>query len=76
MTPRQKADLDNWIYDYSKPLDMEYAWRKTSEGIEIMTNDRIHYSPDEIRIISQTTGEITPEIHMAKRIFKGVVVEK
>jgi hypothetical protein len=75
LNPRKKAEGEGWIYDYSKPLDMEYAWRKTESGIEIYTNDRIYYSPSELRILAQTAGQITPYIHLVKKIFKGIIVD-
>jgi len=64
-----------WSYDYSASLKQKYAFRKTDTGIEIMTEDKVRYNAKELKIISKTIGEITPEVHIAKRIFNGEIVE-
>ena len=70
-----KTNKKGWIYDYSASLKLPYAWRKTPQGIEIMTEDKVRYTANEVKIISKTIGEITPEIHMVKKIMKGTIVE-
>ncbi len=34
----------------------------------------IEYSLSELKIIEKTAGEITPEIHLMKRVFQGEVI--
>ena len=75
MTKQQKSKSAGWVFDYSSSLKLPYAWRKTPQGIEIMTEDKVRYSAKEVKIISDTIGEITPQIHTIKRIMGGVIVE-
>ena len=67
--------LKDWVYDYSSSLKLPYAWRKTDAGIEIMTEDKVRYTAKEVKIISDTIGEITPEVHLVKKVFKGEIIE-
>ncbi len=34
----------------------------------------IEYSLSELKIIEETAGEITPDLHLLKRVFQGEVV--
>ena len=63
-----------WTYYHSVALGMRYAVRKTGTGPEVMTEDRIRYSPEEVRLIAQV-GEITPQLHAAKKVFRGQVYD-
>ena len=67
--------LKDWVYDYSSSLKLPYAWRKTPQGIEIMTEDKVRYTAKEVKIISDTIGEITQGIHLIKKVFKGTIIE-
>lgn len=64
-----------WTYQYSEALGMKFAFREADAGVEVMTEDKTRYSPEEVSIIAKTLGEITPEIHRVKRIFGGLVVD-
>lgn len=75
MTSRSAAISAGWTYAYSDALEMEYATRNTPQGPEVMTADKVRYSPDEISTISSNGGEISPEIHLVKRIFEGTIVD-
>ena len=75
MTNKQKSKSAGWVFDYSSSLKFPYAWRKTPQGIEIMTEDKVRYTAKEVKIISDTIGEITPQIHTIKRIMGGEIVE-
>jgi hypothetical protein len=75
MTARSLAISAGWTYAYSDALGMEYATRNTPQGPEVMTADKVRYSPDEISTISSNGGEISPEIHLVKRIFEGTIVD-
>ncbi|MEN6487659.1 MAG: hypothetical protein ABFD66_02050 [Smithella sp.] len=74
MTARSAAISAGWTYAYSDALEMEYATRDTPQGPEVMTADKVRYSPDEISTISSNGGEISLEIHRVKRIFDGTIV--
>ena len=50
---------------------MKYAYNKKTG--EVITEDKVTYSQEEIDALSG--GEITPEIHMLKKIFNGKVVK-
>ena len=63
-----------WTKYYSEKLGMQYAIN--SETGEIMTEDKVVYSPkdlDEIMIKGEITKEMH-EIHKLKYFFKGEVV--
>ena len=67
------AKKAGWQYQRSEPLNMDYAIRTTPAGPEVMTEDRVKYSPDEIRMLS-AIGGISPEIHQVKRVFSGRII--
>lgn len=75
MNARDSAISAGWTYAYSDALGMEYATRETPHGPEVMTADKTRYSPDEIAILASNGKEITPEIHLVKRIFEGTIVD-
>jgi len=62
----------NWVYYYSKTLNMKYAYNKDTG--EVVTEDKIKYTKEEIDTL--IGGQITPEIHNIKKIFNGKVVKK
>ena len=64
-----------WVYMHSATLNMEIAVHKTVAGPEVWTADKVYYSPEDLATIrgADSTGEITPEIHIIKRLFsKGI----
>jgi hypothetical protein len=75
MSNRSAAISAGWTYAYSHAINMEYAIRNTQKGPEVMTADKTYYSPDEIRVLAKQGKEITPKIHMVKRIFEGTIVD-
>lgn len=60
-----------WTYAHNAALNMRYAYRQTPGGLEIMTEDKTRYTPEEVRILAGADGrgQITPEIHRVKRVF-------
>ena len=64
----------NWAYAHSSALGMRYAYHATPDGIEVMTEDKTRYTPDEVAAIASGVGEITRPVHLVKRIFDGMVV--
>jgi len=64
----------NWAYAHSSALGMRYAYHVTPNGIEVMTEDKTRYTPDEVATIASGVGKITRSVHLVKRIFDGVVV--
>ncbi len=42
--------------------------------MSLLTGKQITYTPEEIKILSETGGEITPTIHRVKSIFGGVIM--
>ena len=71
-----QAIKSRWTYSV-KPhpkLDIRYAYRKNNIGIEVMTEDKVHYNEKEIRLL-QKTGGTNKDIHTVKNIFKGVIVQ-
>lgn len=64
----------SWTYDYSPDLGLKIAYRQTPYGPEVMTEDKINYSPAEIRLLS-SVGGITLQIHNIKKVFHGEIVD-
>ena len=63
----------NWSeLEYSEALGMRYSIHRDGRA---MTEDRVIYNPDELRIIERRIGVIDLPVHMIKDIFDGVVVE-
>lgn len=60
-----------WTYAHSKALNMRYAYRQTPGGLEIMTEDKTRYTPEEVRILAgpDGSGQIDMATHMVKRVF-------
>lgn len=50
---------------------MKFAYNQDTG--EIMTEDKVKYEPDEIKAMEG--GQITPQLHMIKKIFNGKVVK-
>lgn len=66
--PKKKG---TWVYYFSHALNMKYAFN--TETGEVMTEDKVKYEPDELEAL--TGKQITPAIHMVKKIFNGKVVK-
>ena len=62
--------MSNWEYFNSKALGMKAAYNKKTG--QVMTEDKVLYSPDELKLIQP---EISPEVHIVKRIFSGTIVD-
>lgn len=62
----------NWLYFFSKALNMKYAYNKQTG--EVYTEDKILYTPDEINILKGK--EITPDLHNLKKAFNGKIINK
>jgi hypothetical protein len=62
-----------WDYLYSNTLKQEVAVNKQTGTL--YCEDRTVYSPDEIRTMGAAKQEITPEAHLVKRVFGGVITQ-
>jgi len=73
---RAKAIQAGWVYSNGihPIIGIDYAVREQPNGIEIMFEDKVKYSPDEMLIL-KNHGGLRKDIHIVKRIFKGVVVQ-
>jgi hypothetical protein len=61
-----------WEYMYSDTLKQEIAVNiKTGK---VYCEDRTQYSLRELEIMKGAQLEITPEIHLAKKLFEGEIV--
>jgi hypothetical protein len=69
---------DEFVYWYSEILKQEIALSKKSGWA--YTSDKgpdgkfVSYSPNEIQILAEGGGTITPQIHNVKKIIGGEVV--
>jgi hypothetical protein len=62
-----------WEYIYSSELKQEVAVN-IKTGI-VYCEDGTVYSPEEIRTIGAAKQEITPEAHLVKRVFGGLITQ-
>jgi len=65
---------ENWNYHHSKILNMDYAVHKTENRICVNDPDGpVFYNDSELTAISEVNGQITPELHMLKKVFNGTI---
>ncbi len=65
LNKKYAVDKENkivYIDDYTIPIKNEKA-------------KQVSYFFDELKIIDEDTGEITPEIHLVKKVFPGEIIK-
>jgi hypothetical protein len=62
----------DWKYFESKILKMKYAVNRRTG--ELMTEDKVLYDRKELDILIRKKQNISPEIHMIKKIFNGSLI--
>jgi hypothetical protein len=40
------------------------------------TQDKVHYLPDEMKLVQAAGGEVPPAVHWIKKLFNGEIVEE
>jgi hypothetical protein len=61
-----------WDYIYSHTLQQEIAVHiKTGR---VYCDDKTEYSPRELNAMKNAKQEITPEIHLVKKVFGGEII--
>jgi hypothetical protein len=61
-----------WEYIYSDTLKQEIAVNiKTGK---VYCEDKTVYSPEEMKMMDSAKQEITPEIHLVKKVFGGEII--
>jgi hypothetical protein len=61
-----------WKYIHSNTLNKEVAVNiKTGR---VYGEDGVVYSPEELKIMDRAKQEITPEIHLVKKVFGGEII--
>lgn len=68
-----KERKPGWVYVLSDVLKKEYAYHKESGWVYF--EDGVKYSPEELKIICEGGGQLTPAIHNAKLLLGGEVVK-
>ena len=65
-----------WTYSHSDALAMDYAYRPSpiGVGVEVMTADKVRYSPAEVSRLSEAGVEISLGAHLVKKVFQGEIV--
>lgn len=63
------------MYYHSDAIGMDYAVRSTPLGPEVMTADKVRYSPDEVAVLNAGGVEVSKELHNVKKVFSGIVVD-
>ena len=64
-----------WTYYHSELLGMKYAVRETPLGAEVMTEDKVRYTPTEIAVLNAGKIEVGKAVHNVKRLFSGTVMD-
>jgi hypothetical protein len=62
-----------WDYIYSNALQQEIAVNPETE--RVYCEDGTEYTQEEMRIMDSAKQEITPEVHLVKKIFGGEIVK-
>ena len=65
-----------WTYSHSDALAMDYASRPSpiGAGFEVMTADKVRYTPAEVSRLSEAGAEINMAVHLVKKVFRGEIV--
>ncbi len=61
-----------WLVYESETLNMKYAVNAET-GI-VRTEDGVQYSRAETELLTSQGDEITPGLHLVKKLFSGVIV--
>jgi hypothetical protein len=67
----------DWTYGHSDLLQQDFAFKqKTNGSLDAYTEDKTHYTQDEINIINDKhSGEYDSRVHMIKHLFGGTIIE-
>jgi hypothetical protein len=68
-----KEHKPGWTYYKSKILNKEYAFHDKTGWVYF--EDRVRYSPDEIKIINEAGGIVNTTLHNVKLVFGGEVIK-
>lgn len=70
-------DAPGWTYSHSDALAMDFAYRPSPIGVgfEVMTADKVRYSPAEVSRLSVAGVEISLAMHLVKKVFQGEIIE-
>jgi len=73
---RESAISAGWKYEKSNHgLFDEFAFRETSEGIEVYTSDKVRYTPAEVKLLP-TDGTFPVLVHIVKKLFEGTIEDR
>ena len=65
-----------WTYGHSEALNQDFAFRKdNNNGLELYTEDKTHYTWQEIRNIQKHNVPIPLQVHLIKKVFNGVLLK-
>ena len=65
--------MKEWTYDYSDELKMKFAYRVNNGRMDVYTEDKVHYTHEEITRIKNAGCKITAEPHLIKKMFDGKI---
>ena len=68
-----KERKPGWVYVLSDAIKKEYAFHIETGWVYF--EDGVRYSPEELQIISEGCGTLTPDIHNVKLLIGGEVVK-
>lgn len=73
---RKRGEAAGWSYFHSEILDLDCAVKNTPLGPIMMTEDKVEYMPDEIKVLAKIGGEVPKSVHVLKKLFDGEIVDR
>ena len=71
----EKKQVPGWTYSHSDSINQDIAYRKDGNGnLELYTEDKTHYTWQEINAISKHKEGLPLQVHIIKKLFNGVIL--
>lgn len=72
---KQTAIDSGWIYseEVHPTLKLNFAMRKTKNGVETMFSDKVRYNEREMFLMNSHRTKTSNNIHLIKKIFIGEI---
>ena len=71
----EKKQVPGWTYGHSDSINQDIAYRKDGNGgLELYTEDKTHYTWQEINAISKHKDGLPLQVHIIKKMFNGVIL--
>lgn len=71
----EKKQVPGWTYGHSDSINQDIAFRKDGNGnLELYTEDKTHYTWQEIIAISKHKDGLPLQVHLIKKTFMGEII--